>query len=106
MLVLTLKQSQTVRIDDKTTVHFLSLHGGAIRLGFDAPKEVQIQRGALLGIDPPAPPPKAPPIKIRGCSPGRAPWLAGVAVLKAGGTMAEAEQAASAVRHGGKVVTP
>lgn len=44
MLVLTRSVNEAVVIDDEITVTVLSIHGGKVRLGFDAPREIPILR--------------------------------------------------------------
>lgn len=52
MLVLSRKREQTVALVDEQgttiTVRVLSIEGGKIRLGFDAPRRFSIVRGELL----------------------------------------------------------
>ncbi|MGJ3495345.1 Carbon storage regulator (plasmid) [Piscirickettsia salmonis] len=44
MLVLTRKCGQTIFIDENITIKVLSVVNGQVRIGIDAPQEVQIQR--------------------------------------------------------------
>jgi len=48
MLVLTRKESETLIIGDDIKLTILSVKGGQVRVGIDAPKEVSIQRSELL----------------------------------------------------------
>lgn len=48
MLVLTRKQGEKILIGDNVTVTVLAVHGNHIRLGFEAPMQVNIKRGELL----------------------------------------------------------
>ena len=60
MLVLTRNISQTIMIDDDVTVTVLGVRGNQVRLGIDAPKEIQVHRSEVydrikkeqLGINP------------------------------------------------------
>ena len=44
MLVLTRRVSETVMIGDDITVTVLGIQGGQVRLGFNAPKDVDVHR--------------------------------------------------------------
>ena len=48
MLVLTRRENETLVIDDEIKLTVLSIKGGQVRLGIDAPKSVSIQRSELL----------------------------------------------------------
>jgi len=48
MLVLTRKVGEEIVIGDSVRVRVLSIHGNQIRLGFVAPRDVQIHREELL----------------------------------------------------------
>src|SRR5262245_35623096 len=48
MLVLSRKVGEEIVIGDRIRVRVLSIHGNQIRLGFVAPREVQIHRDELL----------------------------------------------------------
>ena len=47
MLVLTRKQNEKIRIGDSITITVLRLKGKAIRLGIEAPHDVNILRGEV-----------------------------------------------------------
>lgn len=47
MLVLSRKQNEKIIIDGNITIMILSIKGGQIRIGIDAPKDVKILRGEL-----------------------------------------------------------
>lgn len=47
MLVLSRKVNEIIKIGDNVVVTVLSVKGGTIRLGIDAPKDVSILRGEL-----------------------------------------------------------
>lgn len=53
MLVLTRKPAESIVIDGGIRITVLSIQGGQIRLGFEAPDQVRVLRGEL--IDPPPP---------------------------------------------------
>lgn len=44
MLVLTRKVGERIQVGDAITLTVLSVRGGTVRLGIDAPKEVDIRR--------------------------------------------------------------
>ena len=44
MLVLSRKQQESVVINDNVVVTVLSVHGGNVRLGFEAPREMPVHR--------------------------------------------------------------
>ena len=48
MLVLSRKKEEEIRISDEVTIKVISIKGGVVRLGIDAPKEVSIVRSELL----------------------------------------------------------
>ena len=48
MLVLSRKTEEAIQIGDEITVKVLSVKGGIVRLGFEAPKDVSIMRSELL----------------------------------------------------------
>jgi len=48
MLVLSRKKEEEIRIGDEITIKVLSIKGGIVRLGLDAPKDVSIMRSELL----------------------------------------------------------
>ncbi|MBI85808.1 MAG: hypothetical protein CMJ81_21645 [Planctomycetaceae bacterium] len=47
MLILTRKPQQQVEIGDKITVTLLKIQGQTVRLGIEAPREIQVLRGDL-----------------------------------------------------------
>ena len=57
MLILTRKEDQSVVFPNcGIVVHVLSVKGRTIKLGFEAPKDIEVLRGELLG-DNSTPPP-------------------------------------------------
>lgn len=48
MLILSRKRGETVVIGEHITLMVVDIHGGKVRLGIDAPKDVPISRGELL----------------------------------------------------------
>ena len=48
MLVLTRRESETLVIGDDIKLTILSVKGGQVRIGIDAPNSVSIQRSVLL----------------------------------------------------------
>lgn len=58
MLVLTRREGEAIRIGDNVTITILR-DGNQIRLGIDAPADVSIKRGEMVGM--PKPPRKPPP---------------------------------------------
>jgi carbon storage regulator len=44
MLILTRRVGETLKIGDNITVAVLGLHGGQVRLGIGAPKDVEVHR--------------------------------------------------------------
>lgn len=47
MLILSRKQSESIRIGDDLVIHVKRIKGNRIRLGIEAPQDVQIRRGEL-----------------------------------------------------------
>lgn len=47
MLVLTRKQSETIQIGDSITITVLRMKGKAVRLGIQAPRDMNVIRGEL-----------------------------------------------------------
>lgn len=48
MLVLTRKQGEAIRIDGEIEVRVLSVQGHRVRLGIQAPSDVDVRRGELV----------------------------------------------------------
>ena len=48
MLVLTRKQNEKIRIGDNITITVIRMKGKAVRLGIDAPNNINVLRGELL----------------------------------------------------------
>lgn len=44
MLILTRKSGETITVGEKVQVHVLSIKGGQVRIGIDAPTDVAINR--------------------------------------------------------------
>jgi len=51
MLVLSRKEGQQIRIGDSVTVSVVQISGNRVKLAIDAPAEVGIVRGELVGPD-------------------------------------------------------
>ncbi len=49
MLVLTRKHNETLHIGDDIVITIVRARGSSIRIGIEAPKEINIQRGELIG---------------------------------------------------------
>lgn len=47
MLVLSLDQQESVVINDDVVVTVLGIHGGIVRLGIEAPREMPVHRGEV-----------------------------------------------------------
>ena len=47
MLVLSRKEKERIVINDDITIFVIDIRGNKVRLGFEAPKEVVIQRGEI-----------------------------------------------------------
>ncbi len=54
MLVLTRKTQQQIQIGDKITITIVRVTGQSVRVGIQAPEEVRVVRGELLGTSKPA----------------------------------------------------
>ena len=54
MLVLTRKEDQAIHIGSDVVVKVLSISGGRIRLGIDAPRDLSVLRGELRAAAPAA----------------------------------------------------
>lgn len=44
MLILTRRVGESIRIDDNVTITVLGVKGSQVRIGVDAPREVQVHR--------------------------------------------------------------
>ena len=51
MLVLTRRVNERILIGDNVTVTVLEVRGDQVRLGIDAPRDVEVLREELLGRD-------------------------------------------------------
>lgn len=49
MLVLSRKKHETIVIDNRIKITVIQLKGGAVRLGIEAPQDVDIHRAELAG---------------------------------------------------------
>lgn len=49
MLVLSRKSNESIRIGDEITIKVISVRGGRVRIGIDAPEDVIIRRSELSG---------------------------------------------------------
>lgn len=47
MLVLSRKAQQTIQIGDDVVITVVRVHGGHVRIGIEAPREVRVRRGEL-----------------------------------------------------------
>ena len=48
MLVLTRKQNEKIRIGDNITITVVRMKGKSVRLGIEAPNQVNVLRGELI----------------------------------------------------------
>ena len=48
MLIIQRKNNETVHIGKNVIIHVLHVKNGSVKLGFEAPQEVQIMRGKLV----------------------------------------------------------
>ena len=55
MLVLSRKSMECIRIGDNVVVSVLEIRGNKVRIGIDAPREIQVVRSELLDQVPDAP---------------------------------------------------
>ncbi len=51
MLILTRKEGETITIGEDIQIKVLSVQGGKVRLGIDAPREVSVNREEVLEKD-------------------------------------------------------
>jgi carbon storage regulator CsrA len=58
MLVLTRKTQQQIKIGDNITVTIVRVTGQAVRVGIEAPEEIRVIRGELVGTPPKSVAPK------------------------------------------------
>jgi len=54
MLVLTRKKGETIAIGDNIQIQVLSVKGGQVRLGVDAPKDIRVSREECSSLSLPA----------------------------------------------------
>jgi carbon storage regulator len=54
MLVLSRKESQRIRLGDSIVLTIVRVNGDRVRVGIEAPMEVQVRRGELQPLVPPA----------------------------------------------------
>jgi carbon storage regulator len=54
MLVLTRKKGETITIGDNIQIQVLSVKGGQVRIGVEAPKEVRVSREECESLSAPA----------------------------------------------------
>ena len=47
MLILSRRKNQTIVIDEKTTIKITELRGSVVKVGINAPKNVNIRRGEV-----------------------------------------------------------
>ena len=52
MLVLTRKRNESIIIGEDTKVTILGIYGGTIKIGIDAPKDINIRRDELEPLKP------------------------------------------------------
>jgi len=50
MLILTRKSGETITIGENIEVKVLSIKGGQVRIGIDAPREVNVNREEIIEI--------------------------------------------------------
>ena len=55
MLVLTRKETESIRIGDDIVITITHIQGSRVRFGIDAPKDVRILRGELTAMLPSMP---------------------------------------------------
>ena len=54
MLILTRKKGESIAIGDNIQIQVLSVKGGQIRIGIDAPREIKVDREErILNVAPP-----------------------------------------------------
>ena len=54
MLVLSRKESQRIQVGNSIVLTIVRVNGDRVRVGIEAPAEVQIRRGELQPYEPPA----------------------------------------------------
>jgi carbon storage regulator len=54
MLVLSRKESQRIQLGDSIVLTIVRVNGDRVRVGIEAPAEVQVRRGELPPLAPPA----------------------------------------------------
>jgi carbon storage regulator len=59
MLVLTRKPGEKINIGGDVTITVCAVEGNKVRIAIDAPRQVRILRGELIGFGKPAPAPDA-----------------------------------------------
>ena len=66
MLILTRRIGETLFIGDDTTIKVVSINGNQVRIGIDAPLDVQVMRSELLKDSEPAPTIATPDLRAPG----------------------------------------
>jgi carbon storage regulator len=56
MLCLTRKKEEKIVIGENITITIIAIHGGSVRLGIEAPRDVPIHRSELLPLNQPREP--------------------------------------------------
>ncbi len=54
MLVLSRKESERIQVGDSIVLTIVRVNGDRVRVGIEAPAEVQVRRGELLPFVPPS----------------------------------------------------
>lgn len=52
MLILARKLEEEIRIGDNITIKVLAIRSGQVKLGIDAPPELRVRRGEIIGQPP------------------------------------------------------